>query len=428
MPTITAHDSKMRSATYQGSGLRTEYLIEGCPGLALAVHRPKKDGKSSKSWLVMYWMRRDGKRLSRKKSLGRYPAVTLRMAQRIALEMREEIDRGVDIVGEQQQAKHRRQRDQLTFNDLAERYFEARRGDALKSLAEIERAIRRDALPVLGHLAPSSIRRQDVEACLEPLADAGRLAMARHLLTYLRGIYNYSLEVRPQLAEDFGIEHNPCDRVGRSTRGSAGAYGKPQVKDRVLDDHEIAAFLTVIDADSHGTSITVRAIWRTLLLTGQRSSEVREMPIGELRLDGEMPIWRLPATRTKNKRPHTVPLVPSVVELLQAQIGRRRSGPVFRARDNPRAHLDGRAPGRALERLFDGGLLGVDRFSPHDFRRTVETGMARLGIVQEVRDRVLNHVDGSVGGLHYNRHDYEAETREALERWADHVASLRPAI
>jgi integrase len=424
MPIITAHDRNVRAATYLGTGTYTEYRVDGCPGLVLAVHRPRQDGTSRKSWIVMYWMSHDGKRRARKKSLGRYPAVTLRTAQRTALEMREQVDQGMDVVGEQQQAKRQREREQLTFHDLAVRYFDARRADELKSLAEIERTIRRDALPVIGHLPPSAIRRQDIEACLEPLAEAGRLAMARHLLTYLRGVFNYALEVRPQLGEDFGIETNPTDRVGRRMRGGAGAYGKPQTKERALDDHEIAAFLASIESDRHDTSAAVRAIWLMLLLTGQRSAEVREMPISELRLDGAAPVWRIPATRTKNKRAHAVPLMSNVVDLLRAQIGRRRSGPVFGARDNPRACIDKRAPGRALERLFDRELLLVDRFTPHDLRRTVETGLASLGIASEVRDKCLNHVDGSVGATHYNRHDSGKETRAALEAWALHCQAL----
>lgn len=421
---LSAKEPAIRAAGYVGSGREVEYRIVGHPGLVLVVQAPRRDGTSTKVWRYTYSNTVNGRRTTRKRKIGVYPVTTLARAIRVAADIRAEVVTGVDVVLAERQAEGAQKRAQLTFADLAERYFEARRADALKSLAEIERAIRRDVLPVIGHLAPSSVRRQDVEACLQPLADAGRLAMARHLLTYLRGIYNYSLEVRPQLAEDFGIEHNPCDRVGRSTRGSAGVYGKPQVKDRALDDHEIAAFLAVIDADSHGTSGTVRAIWRVLLLTGQRSSEVREMPIDELRLAGAAPVWRLPATRTKNKRPHSVPLAPSVVGLLQEQIGRRKSGPVFRSRDDPAAYLDERAPGRALERLFDGGQLLVDRFSQHDLRRTVETGLARLGIGKEVRDRVLNHVDSSVGGQYYNRHDYDAETREALQRWADHCEAL----
>ena len=423
--TLSAKDAAVRAARYVGNGREVEYRIVGHPGLVLVVQAPRQDGASTKVWRYTYSKTVNGRRTTRKRKIGVYPVTTLARAIRVAAEIRAEVVAGVDVVLVERQAERDHERSELTFADLAERYFEARRADALKSLAEVERAILRDALPVIGHLAPSSIKRQDIEACLAPLADAGRLAMARHLLTYLRGIYNYSLEVRPQFAEDFGIEHNPCDRVGRSTRGSAGAYGKPQVKDRALDDHEIAAFLTVIDADSHGTSITVRAIWRTLLLTGQRSSEVREMPIGELRLDGEMPIWRLPATRTKNQRPHSVPLSASAIEILREQIGRRRSGSVFQSPGNPKQPVEERAPGRALERLFDRDHLAVDRFTVHDLRRTVETGMARLGIGREIRDRVLNHVDGSVGGKSYNRHDFEVEKREALERWADHVASLR---
>ena len=422
--TLSAKNPAIRAAKYVGTGREVEFRIAGNPGLVLVVLAPRRDGTSTKVWRYVYSNTIDGRRTTRKRKIGVYPVITLARAVRVAADIRAEVVSGLDVVAVERQAKCDRQRSELTFTDLVERYFEARRGDELRSLTEIERTIRRDALPVIGHLAPSAVQRQDIEACLRPLADAGKLAMARHLLTYLRGIYNYCLEVQPQLGEDFSLETNPTDRVGRRMRGGAGAYGKPRPRDRVLDDHDIARFLDVLNDPSHGTSETVRAILRVLLLTGQRSKEVRETPISELRLDGDAPVWRLPATRTKNKRAHTVPLAPGVVDVLREQVGRRQSGPVFRARVNPKEFLDKRAPGRALERLFERGLLSVARFSPHDLRRTVETGLARHGVVKEVRDRIQNHVDGSVGGIHYNRHEYEVETRHALERWATHCEAL----
>jgi hypothetical protein len=43
-----------------------------------------------------------------------------------------------------------------------------------------------------------------------------------------------------------------------------------------------------------------------------------------------------------------------------------------------------------------------------------------------VVEKVVNHVSGTFGGIVgvYQRHDYLAEKRHALNLWADHVASL----
>jgi integrase len=59
----------------------------------------------------------------------------------------------------------------------------------------------------------------------------------------------------------------------------------------------------------------------------------------------------------------------------------------------------------------------LDRPTPHDLRRTVETRLAELRIPKEIRDRVLNHIPTDVGSKHYNKHDYADEKREALNRW-----------
>jgi hypothetical protein len=59
----------------------------------------------------------------------------------------------------------------------------------------------------------------------------------------------------------------------------------------------------------------------------------------------------------------------------------------------------------------------------HDLRRTVATGLQRLGVRLEVTEAVLNHISGSRGGIAgvYQRHDWAAEKRAALDAWAAHV-------
>jgi hypothetical protein len=62
----------------------------------------------------------------------------------------------------------------------------------------------------------------------------------------------------------------------------------------------------------------------------------------------------------------------------------------------------------------------------HDLRRTLATGLQRLGVRFEVTEAVLNHVSGAKSGVAgiYQLHDWKDEKRDALSRWADHLAAI----
>jgi hypothetical protein len=62
----------------------------------------------------------------------------------------------------------------------------------------------------------------------------------------------------------------------------------------------------------------------------------------------------------------------------------------------------------------------------HDLRRTLATGLQRLGVRFEVTEAVLNHISGSKAGVAgiYQRHDWKDEKRAALTAWANHVEKL----
>ena len=66
---------------------------------------------------------------------------------------------------------------------------------------------------------------------------------------------------------------------------------------------------------------------------------------------------------------------------------------------------------------------GVKGWCLHDLRRTTVSGMARLGIPPHVADKILNHQSGTISGVAavYQRHEFLAERKDALERWGDHV-------
>ncbi len=59
----------------------------------------------------------------------------------------------------------------------------------------------------------------------------------------------------------------------------------------------------------------------------------------------------------------------------------------------------------------------------HDIRRSARSGLAALDVSKDVARTVVNHADGKVDAI-YNRYDYAAEKREALEKWAATILYL----
>ena len=136
-------------------------------------------------------------------------------------------------------------------------------------------------------------------------------------------------------------------------------------------------------------------------------------------------MWSLPKERTKNSRPHDVPLSDLAVSLLEEALAHSGySEYVFRSprfKDQPvGCKVLTRAWARARVQL------GLDDVVLHDFRRTCATGLQKLGVRLEVTEAVLNHKSGSVSGIVaiYQRHDWKVEKRDALEAWAAEIMRL----
>jgi hypothetical protein len=72
------------------------------------------------------------------------------------------------------------------------------------------------------------------------------------------------------------------------------------------------------------------------------------------------------------------------------------------------------------------GARAMEPWRLHDLRRTVATGLQRLGVRFEVTEAVLNHVSGSKSGVAgiYQRHDWADEKAKALQAWAEHVCQV----
>ena len=214
-------------------------------------------------------------------------------------------------------------------------------------------------------------------------------------------------------------------------------------RERVLSDTEIADIWRA----ATDTTAPYGAIVRLLILTGQRRGEVAGMAWNEISED--LVTWTLPGERTKNGEAHMVPLSALARDLLKAllsedaneakQIPReqRASGALVMPgtvgapfagwskakRTLDKAIMDARGRAAATAGTSPAALVP---WSVHDLRRTVATGLQRLGVRLEVTESILNHISGSRGGIAgvYQRHDWAAEKRAALDAWAAHVISI----
>ena len=205
--------------------------------------------------------------------------------------------------------------------------------------------------------------------------------------------------------------------VGRAVLDRSPAEGVPLpakevARDRVLDDRELAQ--VILAARKIGGPYG--GIVELLALTGQRREEVGGLPREEL--DFVQRIWTIPKARTKNANAHIVHLSRQALTVLKHADQR---GPLVFSLLGTKRFQHFTYAKRRLDQLS-----GVTGWRLHDLRRTCVSGMARLGIAPHVADKILNHQNGTISGVAavYQRHEFLAERRMALEIWGTHLGQI----
>jgi integrase len=352
----------------------------------------------SKSYLAQYTI--GGRR--RRVPLGSSAAISLSMARAAAAQIMGSAAMGTDTVAEREArtaADHAAAEGaRLTLAVLVAAWSElhlARR--RVRYAHEAVRALRH-AFSRQWDLPAKDLERDTVVRVLDGMSKNGRVSIASRTAAYGRACFSWALK---------------RGTVGVNPFASLPAIGERPKRDRVLADEELAR---VWRATAEMT-MPFGLIVRLLILTGQRVSEVGGMRWDELSTD--LATWTIPAERTKNGMAHVVPLARAVRELL---IRLPRSGALA-------------MPGRKQSSAFNGwskarasltAISGVANWTLHDLRRTMATGLQRLGIRLEVTEAVLNHISGSRAGIVgiYQRHDWATEKRAALDAWADRVMAI----
>ena len=380
----------------------------------------------SKVYLYRYRIARPGqasKTAPRKYTIGRHGSLTPDQARKRAQELAALVAQGIDPRQQELDAiaardeaealakEQERVRRDLAFSRISGLWLEHYASDLVRRKSSVDMArlvVRRYLLPALGELPMPNICRTDLQPILDAIP-ADKRGMRRAVFAYASILWGWALRRGY-------VEANPLTSMEKPPA--------PAARDRVLSDDELMLMWRAADA--------VPMIWATffrlLILTGQRRSEVSGMRWEEL--DRKSAVWVIPPMRAKNGKVHLVPLSDAAI----AQIDLAAGGPKWPQRGyvlttTSRSAVSGISKAKAsldavITRLNGGQILEPWRL--HDFRRTVATGLQRLGVRFEVTEAVLNHVSGAKGGVAgvYQRHDWADEKRSALDAWAVHVDGL----
>ena len=263
-----------------------------------------------------------------------------------------------------------------------------------KSWEQDKRYLDADVVPALGGMPMDAVKRGHIIALLDKKQKAGAMVTRNRLISLLSKFFNYAIE------RDV-VESNPAQGIKRTKETS---------KERVLSDDEIRFFWDATGENSR-LSPSVKLALRLILVTGQRPGEVAELHTSQIEGD----VWTI--TDPKNSRTHLVPLSEMALQVIEEAQPHIRNGLLL---PNTKGVIMGKSilP-KALERL----KWPESPATPHDLRRTLTTGISRLGFNRFIQDRVTNHTDNSIGGV-YDRYDYMKEKRQALDAWSRQLSEV----
>jgi integrase len=332
-------DAALKAAKAPRTGT-VEMTDRAVRGLAFRV-----SASGVRSWILTHT--RDGRRT--RTVLGHYPGMTLQAA-RIAAGAAKD-DPTVLVKKSEPEAPGI-----MTFGEIAHEYIKrqcrATRSDGsplLKRGWEIERIVGREVVPHLGAIRAPDLRKRHLRALTTELAESKGPAAANKVHETAMRVMNWATSEFDE--DEIGIEVNPFVGLTPPVKKVQG--------DRVLTDDEIKSVWAACD----GMGYPFGPLYRLLFLTATRLNEAAQAQWGEFDLDART--WTIPGERSKNGKPHVLPLSDQALVLVKS-LPRWTGGEYLFSTTGGRRPVSGFSKAKA--RLND--LSGTGGWKQHDIRRT----------------------------------------------------------
>lgn len=303
-----------------------------------------------------------------------------------------------------------------------------RRGKA-GTAADVRRLVKlhvADAFPAYAAAPAKALTARQAAEMLRSVVEAGKGRTAAKLRAYLRAAYGQAMRAAadpamPASMLAFDVEANPIVAVATLPQ-----FNRPGT--RALSESELRALWRRLQATGTPSAVVVRL---SLLLGGQRFNQLLRARIADFDADAGVIVLFDPKGRRSEPRRHVLPCPAGAADLLRQRADTARAlgkECLFPAANGDPATTNtvSKFLQGVREAMKKAGEVKSD-FELADLRRTCETHLAALGISKDTRAQIQSHGLGGVQDRHYDRHDYMAEKRRALDAWAAWLTTAPPA-
>ncbi|MGA1849399.1 tyrosine-type recombinase/integrase [Sphingobium yanoikuyae] len=347
--------------------------------------------------------------IEKKMALGRYPDVGLKEARQKRDEAREQLEGGVDPLAARIQAKIEAEAAaRTTFRVVTDEFIEKmeREGKAPATLKKM-RWFRDELQPTIGHRPIAEISAHELLNALKRFERKGHFESAIRARSFSGRVFRYAVAT-------LRAQHNPADIL-------RGALITPKVKHHaaLLEPAKVGELLRAIDG--YGGKIETRIALQLAPHVYLRPGELRKAEWGEIDFDAA--VWRVPAGRTKMRKPHAVPLSTQVVTLLRELRAMGNLGSyLFPANSTFLKPICENTLNVALRRLG----FTRDEMTSHGFRSIASTLLNESGLWHpDAIERSLAHRERDSVRAAYHRGAHWEERVRMAQWWSDYLCKLR---
>ena len=381
--------------------LKSAWILDQCtPGLAIEV---LSSGK--KRW--RYRRQIPGTAIMATLYGGLFPAQCIADAREWARGLNEKVEAGTDPreVLRAEKARH-----EMTVARAHELYMvavregrasRAKRKNKSRTIQDKQEIYDRDIAPALARKSMYEVSEDDLIALVSRKGKTAKIR-ANRLAAELKVFFGWAAGLR---GREVGLKEDPSRRLG-------DLRFPETARNRALSLREIEWFLHALVNEPRDYR-RGQLLW---LLTAVRRNELtlarREELVGD--------VWTIPAQRSKNSIAHSVALGPWGLHLMAGN-----SEWIFPAErvDGPRRYGWYKSITRVRHRMALLAGRPIEKFSPHDFRRTARSNTKRLKVDFETAEAMLNHVKAGLERT-YDTYGMDEEKRAWFLKWEQEVKSI----
>lgn len=417
MPKVAKELSALEVKRLKAPGM---HFVGGVAGLLLQIKSAAGLNPTlSSSWILRVRIGAQRRHIG----LGGYPQVSLADARQEAKKQLSLIKEGIDPI-----VKRKTDRSRLiaesskarTFKQCAEEYIATHNKtySSKKHAQQWINTLEQYVYPVIGNILVSDLSRAHIIDVLqqeirEPKTNKilgkfwdVRTETASRVQGRIKSIIDYAIvaeyrtNINPAIWSGYLATQLPSPKkITKTTHHPAVPY---------------AAMGDFMPRLRKNGSISAKAL-EFLILTGVRSGSVRMAEWSEV--DFAKKLWIIPASHTKTKQEHRVPLSKQAVDVLES---------LPRIAGNPKmfpSTKGGMLSDMALSQLMRGmrerGELTIDAV-PHGFRSTFrDWGAEQTNYPDEIRKAASGHMVGDAVKQAYQRTDLLEKRRKLMDEWAN---------